>query len=85
MHSMLKIKVFFFFFFAGVVGETYRMSHCCWEIFLLAPGWRLEGSFFQEQIKLESFLLIVTVVWTDACAFILRQSSEMFSQDQEKN
>ena len=34
---------------------------------------------------LESFLLIATVVWTDACAFILRQSSEMFSHYQDKN
>ena len=85
MHSMLKRKDFFFFFFVGLWGRHTECPIVAGKFFFLAPGWRLEGSFFQEQIKLESFLLIVTVVWTDACAFILRQSSEMFSRYQEKN
>lgn len=80
MHSTLKIKGGFFFFFRGFWGRHTECPIVTGKFFFLSPGWRLEGSFFQEQIKLESFLLIVTVVWMDVCAFILRQSSEMFSR-----
>lgn len=80
MHSTLKIKGVFFFFFRGFWGRHTECPIVTGKFFFLSPGWRLEGSFFQEQIKLESFLLIVTVVWMDVCAFILRQSSEMFSR-----
>lgn len=59
MHSMLKIKVFFFFFLRGLLGRHTECPIVAGKFFFLAPGWRLEGSFFQEQIKLESFLLIV--------------------------
>ena len=84
MHSMLKIKGGVFCL-QGVGGRLTECPIVTGKFFFLAPGWRLEGSFFQVQIKLESFLLIVRVVWTDACAFILRPSSEMFSRYQEKN
>ena len=45
MHSMLKIKGGVFCL-RGVRGETHRMSHCYWEIFLPGPGVEVGRKFF---------------------------------------